>query len=93
MNFLLSWLEVNGSALTHGARALAKHAERSSNKYWGIISGSGECLMRILNWVLEPTIFLSPGSLCLFAAFYVISSNMLLSAIKYWCIFLDMQKE
>ncbi|XP_043817715.1 uncharacterized protein LOC110626867 isoform X2 [Manihot esculenta] len=32
--------DVNGSALTHGARALAKHAERSSNKYWGIISGS-----------------------------------------------------
>lgn len=32
--------DVKGSALTHGARALAKHTERSSSKYWGILSGS-----------------------------------------------------
>ncbi|XP_037496503.1 uncharacterized protein LOC105628461 isoform X1 [Jatropha curcas] len=31
---------VKVSSLTHGARALAKHAERSSNKYWGILSGN-----------------------------------------------------
>ncbi|XP_065866809.1 uncharacterized protein [Euphorbia lathyris] len=32
--------KVKGSVLTHGARALAKHAERSGNKYWGILSGN-----------------------------------------------------
>ncbi|XP_015583632.1 uncharacterized protein LOC8284754 isoform X2 [Ricinus communis] len=31
---------VKGSALTHGARALAKHSERCSIKYWGILDGS-----------------------------------------------------
>ncbi|XVF65642.1 hypothetical protein PTKIN_Ptkin09bG0265500 [Pterospermum kingtungense] len=31
---------VKGSTLTHGARALAKHADRSSNKYWGNLNGS-----------------------------------------------------
>ena len=30
--------------LTHGARALAKHANRSSSKYWGTLEGSGEDL-------------------------------------------------
>ncbi|XWS09369.1 hypothetical protein CRYUN_Cryun40dG0079300 [Craigia yunnanensis] len=32
--------DVKGSTLTHGARALAKHADRSSNKYWGNLKGS-----------------------------------------------------
>ncbi|XP_011007395.1 PREDICTED: uncharacterized protein LOC105113079 isoform X2 [Populus euphratica] len=32
---------IKGSALTHGARALAKHAERSRDRYWGILGGSG----------------------------------------------------
>lgn len=37
----LSFLEVKGSSLTCGARALAKHATRSSNRYWGRYDGSG----------------------------------------------------
>uniref|UniRef100_A0A6N2NAI1 ASCH domain-containing protein n=1 Tax=Salix viminalis TaxID=40686 RepID=A0A6N2NAI1_SALVM len=32
---------IKGSVLTHGARALAKHAERSSDRYWGILGGNG----------------------------------------------------
>ncbi|KAJ7947475.1 RNA-binding ASCH domain protein [Quillaja saponaria] len=32
--------DVEGSALTHGARALAKHTHRSSNRYWGSLDGS-----------------------------------------------------
>jgi hypothetical protein len=43
--FFLDWLEIKGSALTHGARALAKHAERSRDRYWGILGGSGEYLL------------------------------------------------
>ncbi|XP_021643357.2 uncharacterized protein LOC110637521 isoform X4 [Hevea brasiliensis] len=47
---------VNGSALTHGARALAKHTERSSNKYWGIISGSdstkNSLAMNVINFLI-----------------------------------------
>ncbi|KAJ4723551.1 RNA-binding ASCH domain protein [Melia azedarach] len=31
---------IKGSTLTHGARALAKHAARSSNRYWGKYDGS-----------------------------------------------------
>ncbi|KAL5851238.1 hypothetical protein ACOSQ3_006356 [Xanthoceras sorbifolium] len=31
---------VKSSTLTHGARALAKHANRSNYKYWGILNGS-----------------------------------------------------
>ncbi|KAI9193866.1 hypothetical protein LWI28_000857 [Acer negundo] len=31
---------VKSSTLTHGARALAKHANRTSDKYWGIFNGS-----------------------------------------------------
>uniref|UniRef100_A0A7N2MSZ8 ASCH domain-containing protein n=1 Tax=Quercus lobata TaxID=97700 RepID=A0A7N2MSZ8_QUELO len=34
------WLEVEGCTLTHGARALAKHANRSTSKYWGTLEGS-----------------------------------------------------
>ncbi|XVF29435.1 hypothetical protein REPUB_Repub15cG0120700 [Reevesia pubescens] len=34
--------DVKGSTLTHGARALAKHVDRNSNKYWGNLNGSGE---------------------------------------------------
>ncbi|TYJ46089.1 hypothetical protein E1A91_A02G098000v1 [Gossypium mustelinum] len=37
---LASILSVKGSTLTHGARALAKHVNRSSNKYWGNLNGS-----------------------------------------------------
>lgn len=33
-------VEVEGSTLTHGARALAKHAHRSGNKYWGTLDGN-----------------------------------------------------
>ncbi|KAK6279473.1 hypothetical protein POUND7_019740 [Theobroma cacao] len=32
--------DVRGSTLTHGARALSKHADRSSSKYWGNLNGS-----------------------------------------------------
>ncbi|XP_022722138.1 uncharacterized protein LOC111279420 [Durio zibethinus] len=32
--------DVKCSTLTHGARALAKHADRSSDKYWGNLNGS-----------------------------------------------------
>ncbi|KAG4211161.1 hypothetical protein ERO13_A02G093300v2 [Gossypium hirsutum] len=32
--------DVKGSTLTHGARALAKHVNQSSNKYWGNLNGS-----------------------------------------------------
>ncbi|KAL4632242.1 hypothetical protein ACB092_04G036500 [Castanea dentata] len=35
---------VEGCTLTHGARALAKHANRSTSKYWGTLKGSGEDL-------------------------------------------------
>ncbi|GLT34895.1 hypothetical protein SLA2020_093850 [Shorea laevis] len=31
---------VKGSTLTVGARALAKHADRSSNRHWGVLKGS-----------------------------------------------------
>lgn len=34
-------VEVKGSTWTQGARALAKHANRGSNGYWGIFNGSG----------------------------------------------------
>ncbi|TYI39600.1 hypothetical protein ES332_A02G107100v1 [Gossypium tomentosum] len=37
---LASILSVKGSTLTHGARALAKHVNQSSNKYWGNLNGS-----------------------------------------------------
>ncbi|KAG4211159.1 hypothetical protein ERO13_A02G093300v2 [Gossypium hirsutum] len=37
--------DVKGSTLTHGARALAKHVNQSSNKYWGNLNGSGELLV------------------------------------------------
>ncbi|KAK5840085.1 hypothetical protein PVK06_008954 [Gossypium arboreum] len=37
---LASILSVKGSTLTHGARALAKHVNRSSNKCWGNLNGS-----------------------------------------------------
>lgn len=30
------------NALTHGARALAKHAYRSSSGYWGSLDGNGK---------------------------------------------------
>ncbi|CAN6723010.1 unnamed protein product [Malus baccata var. baccata] len=40
-SFMLPYkLNVEHSTLTHGARALAKHAERSSSKYWGTIDGN-----------------------------------------------------
>lgn len=41
-SFLLYPYEVKGSTLTDGARALAKHVNRSSDKYWGNFIGSGE---------------------------------------------------
>ncbi|KAK4286598.1 hypothetical protein QN277_003130 [Acacia crassicarpa] len=31
---------IKSSALTHGARALAKHIYRSSNKFWGSLDGN-----------------------------------------------------
>lgn len=40
-SFMLTYnTNVKGSTLTHGSRALAKHADRSSNKYWGNLNGS-----------------------------------------------------
>ncbi|KAL5543201.1 hypothetical protein UlMin_010911 [Ulmus minor] len=38
---------VKGSRLTHGAQALAKHANWSGNNYWGTLDGSGEFLSKI----------------------------------------------
>ncbi|XP_073266572.1 uncharacterized protein [Populus alba] len=38
---------IKGSALTHGARALAKHAERSRDRYWGILGGSDSTKNRL----------------------------------------------
>ncbi|KAL6582116.1 hypothetical protein OROMI_006130 [Orobanche minor] len=32
--------DVKGSTLTNGARALAKHANRSREGYWGVFHGS-----------------------------------------------------
>ena len=40
----LSCPEVEGCTLTDGARALAKHVNRSSQKFWGNFHGSGEDL-------------------------------------------------
>lgn len=40
--FYLVWIEVKGSSLTTGARALAKHVDRSSEGYWGPLHGSGQ---------------------------------------------------
>ncbi|KAH7572842.1 hypothetical protein JRO89_XS03G0023100 [Xanthoceras sorbifolium] len=57
---------VKSSTLTHGARALAKHANRSNYKYWGILNGSvrngvlfgvyilvWDFILRMLMYVLE----------------------------------------
>ncbi|KAL5543203.1 hypothetical protein UlMin_010913 [Ulmus minor] len=38
---------VKGSRLTHGARALGKHAHRSGNNYWGTLDGSDDNKNRI----------------------------------------------
>jgi len=35
-------INIQENALTHGARALAKHACRSSSGYWGSLVGNGE---------------------------------------------------
>lgn len=35
-------ITVQENALTHGARALAKHASRSSSGYWGSLVGNGK---------------------------------------------------
>lgn len=40
----ISCLEVGSCTLTDGARALAKHVNRSSQKFWGNFDGSGEHL-------------------------------------------------
>lgn len=63
---LLSWLEVQGSILTDGARALAKHVDRSSNKYWGCFDGSGEHRFIYIQVVLTKKIhyFLMPVAQC-----------------------------
>lgn len=47
MSMVFSWLEVKGSKLTDGARALAKHLNRSSDGYWGTFCGSGKFLMNM----------------------------------------------
>ncbi|KAI5351077.1 hypothetical protein L3X38_003968 [Prunus dulcis] len=47
-SFVLPYkLNVEGSTLTHGARALAKHAHRSSSKYWGTLVGSDSSKNRL----------------------------------------------
>ncbi|XP_057498443.1 uncharacterized protein LOC130782968 isoform X2 [Actinidia eriantha] len=38
--------DVKGSTLTDGARAVAKHVNRSSSKYWGAFGGSDSCKNR-----------------------------------------------
>lgn len=38
----LGGVEVPGSKLTVGARALAKHVHRSSDGWWGVFTGTGE---------------------------------------------------
>ena len=35
-------INIQENALTHGARALTKHACRSSSGYWGSLVGNGE---------------------------------------------------
>ncbi|KAJ6741266.1 RNA-BINDING ASCH DOMAIN PROTEIN [Salix purpurea] len=44
---LASILFIKGSTLTHGARALAKHAERSGDRYWGILGGNDSTKNRL----------------------------------------------
>ncbi|XP_019457183.1 PREDICTED: uncharacterized protein LOC109357651 isoform X2 [Lupinus angustifolius] len=47
---------VKSSSLTHGARALAKHAGRSSNGYWGSLDGSdsnkNRLAMNVINYLI-----------------------------------------
>ncbi|KAK1314250.1 hypothetical protein QJS10_CPA06g01464 [Acorus calamus] len=40
LHCLLVWVEVKGSTLTDGARALAKHVDRSKDGWWGSFRGS-----------------------------------------------------
>ncbi|KAK9200883.1 hypothetical protein WN944_016082 [Citrus x changshan-huyou] len=47
---------VKGSSLTCGARALAKHATRSSNRYWGRYDGSDSNKNRLAMDVIGPLI-------------------------------------
>lgn len=63
------WLEIKGCTLTHGARALAKHANRSSSKYWGSLKGSGEDLFefelcRLISFISFSHWFIGCTSLC-----------------------------
>ncbi|CAL0322097.1 unnamed protein product [Lupinus luteus] len=48
---------VKSSSLTHGARALAKHAGRSSDGYWGSLDGSdsnkNRLAMNVINHLIE----------------------------------------
>ncbi|CAK7322658.1 unnamed protein product [Dovyalis caffra] len=44
---------IKGSALTHGARALAKHAQRSSDGYWGVLGGSDSTKNRLAMDVID----------------------------------------
>lgn len=60
--------EVQGTMLSHGARALAKHGHRSSNKYWGVLDGSGEFVFKILV-LMSRTLFLTYLFLWLFLIF------------------------
>ncbi|XP_039010037.1 uncharacterized protein LOC120138688 [Hibiscus syriacus] len=41
--------DVKGSTLTRGARALAKHVDRSGNKYWGNLIGSVHRISRTIH--------------------------------------------
>jgi len=50
---------VEGYTLIHGARALAKHANKSTSKYWGTLEGSGEDLFEFELWRLISFCFFS----------------------------------
>lgn len=48
-------LEVKGSTLTNGARALSKHVNRSYNGWWGSFGGSGNHLSSYIPLLFEFT--------------------------------------
>jgi len=41
-SFFFPIVEIKGCRLSHGARALAKHVDRSSDGFWGVLQGTGK---------------------------------------------------
>ncbi|KAK9288552.1 hypothetical protein L1049_017011 [Liquidambar formosana] len=63
-SFMLPYnLNVKGSTLTHGARALAKHANRSCNNSWGSFDGSdsnkNRLAMDVINHLISHSCWLN----------------------------------